>query len=64
MAPVLGPAKTFCNMKHCGAAVDLGRDYKSPTPSVCSIERGVNGGLGLFEWPRAGRKEGRKVYCL
>ena len=55
MGLVLGPAKTCCNMKHCGAAVGLGGDYKSPAPSVCSIERGSNGGLGLFEWAQSGK---------
>ena len=42
-------------MKRCGAAVGLGGDYKSPAPSVCSIERGSNGGLGPFEWAQSGK---------
>ena len=44
MGLALGPGKTCCNMKRCGAAVGLGGDYKSPALSVCSIERGSNGG--------------------
>ena len=33
-------------MKRCGAAVDLGGDYKSPTPLVRSIEWGEGEGEG------------------
>ena len=56
MALALGPAKTFCDMKCCGAAVDLGGDYKSPTPSVCSLRGGqLNGGLSPFEWAQSGK---------
>jgi len=55
MGLVLGPAKACCSMKCCSAAVVLGGDYKSPAPSVCSIERGSNGGLGPFEWAQSGK---------
>ena len=55
MGLALGPAKTCCNMKRYGAAVCLGGDYKSPTPPVCSIERGLNGGLSPFEWAQSGK---------
>ena len=55
MGLALGPAKTCFSMKRCGAAVVLGGDYKSPAPSVCSIERGSNGGLGPFEWAQSGK---------
>ena len=71
LVPALGPhdewhwrwglQKTLCDMKRCGAAVDLGGDYKSPAPSVCSIERGSNGGLGPFEWAQSGNPRVREV---
>ena len=50
-----GACKACCSMKGCGVAVVLGGDYKSPAPSVCSIERGSNGGLGPFEWAQSGK---------
>ena len=42
-------------MKRCGAAVDLGGDYKSPAPSVCSIEGRLDRVLGPFEWAQSGK---------